>query len=112
MPRQREIVKFPCMTKEQLGFWAALRQRLRRETGVTPKVHCEKYTGINGSTVWRADGSVRIHISRMLDFEARVDTLLHEWAHVLARTEEHNRAWSDAHGKCYRIMERLIQEWS
>jgi hypothetical protein len=64
-----------------------------------------------GYTAWdESRDMVTVYIRRAASFDQKIDALIHEWAHVTACTEEHNRAWSSEYGKCYRVLEQLIGE--
>ncbi len=67
-----------------------------------------------GLAVLSEDGSATIYLRPDLDREATIDTLLHEWAHVLAwrrhgpEVEDHGRSWGVAYGDVYG---RFQAEW-
>jgi len=54
-------------------------------------------------TIGLASGDFRIYVDSLGDPQSQVDTLLHEWAHVLAIEEayEHRGRWSAFHGEIY-----------
>ena len=105
------------LSARQNSFWKKLQCRLRKEcpspvkrTRVMIQNWLNKKPYI-GCTAWNTErGMVTIYIRRSTSFDSKIDTLLHEWAHVVAETEEHNAKWSAAYGKCYRALERLIGE--
>lgn len=54
------------------------------------------------------DARARVTVRRGLGLDLLVDTVIHEWAHLLAwrrhgtEVEEHGSEWGLAHAECYR----------
>ena len=73
-------------------------RRLRLPDGL-----CGDCALINGK---RKRKEFRIRISNRMSEEMAIDTLVHEWAHILAWDapgDEHGPAWGRAYSKVYRI---------
>lgn len=84
--------------------WRALIRKLRKRfpVGCPVKVIRRAVKCDCGLTVF--DGRrFRVRINALLDIQGQVDTLLHEWAHLLAIEEayEHYGRWAEMHGKIY-----------
>lgn len=52
------------------------------------------------------DGSHVVYVAKELGWLSARDALIHEWAHALARTPGHSRAW----GQKYALLYRQIHE--
>lgn len=56
-----------------------------------------------------------IRISKAMSFQERIDTLLHEWAHMLAwnspnPNEDHGPEWGVAHARLYTAYVKWMEE--
>lgn len=67
-----------------------------------------------GYTEFGAEGGFSVNINRKQSLALRIDTLIHEWAHVLswfsaeALLEDHSGEWGLAYAKIY----RTFVEWN
>lgn len=105
------------LSARQRSFWKKLQWRLRKDCPSPVKhtrVMIQNWLNTMpyiGWTTWNEKREMAtIYIRRGASFDSKIDTLLHEWAHVVANTSEHDAKWSAAYGKCYRTLERLIGE--
>lgn len=60
---------------------------------------------------WKSNCGKLFHVfvRRNQSIASRVDTLVHEWAHLLAWDapgSDHNRAWGEAYARIYRTLEK------
>lgn len=95
------------MLKKYKEFYGVLRI-LREEHPVweTVRVKTVQYLshGVVGQTSYsEKTNTFKIEIVRG-SLEVMVDTLIHEWAHVLSWGHEHNGKWGIAYSKCYRTI--------
>lgn len=105
------------LSKRQYFFWKALQERLRKKYPSPVKntrVMIQDWLNkkpYNGTTAWNAEREmVTIYIRRAAPFDVKIDTLIHEWAHVISQTEDHGPKWSRSYGRCYRVFEKLVGE--
>lgn len=103
-------------TRRQHGIWNRLVLALRKRCPVVDRQvtvrTCAWLRLKNGLATWDRDGKrARVYVNRFADFDTQIDSLLHEWAHVLSGEADHGRAWSDAYGACYRVFEQLIRDY-
>jgi hypothetical protein len=83
--------------------WRAALRRIRRIAPVTTPVRfVRSSSGPYCAYVWIADKGHRIVISDSIGWQALIDSLLHEWTHVL-RHEADPHADPDAHDDLFWI---------
>jgi hypothetical protein len=95
-------------------LFCELRDRLKRAYPdlVVSVLRCRVPRGIGGDCV-RIAGDFRIRVSSGVSIQEQLDTLVHEWAHVVAWQEweltgSHGKAWAAAYAEAYRIYESVI----
>jgi hypothetical protein len=96
-------------TAKQLAKWKRAIGELRREcVGPVPIKTVRRCKLVNKTAglchQWPTHCS--IYINNNLDLQAALDTLIHEWAHVLVSpiNLEHGPAWGVAYAHCYRTV--------
>ena len=67
----------------------------------------------HGDTAYEDSGWFRMRINRKKSFNLRIDTIIHEWAHVLTWFgaevhEDHSAEWGMAYARIY----RTFIEWN
>ena len=90
--------------------WRKLTGRLRREFPCRRRIEVRRVSGKNlrglhGECLYQ-NGRFLIRINKNQSFALAVDSLLHEWAHVLTfhgnDTDDHGEEWGLAYARLYR----------
>jgi len=102
------------MSLTQAQKWLRTINWLRREwpARYPVKVRSMPLKGLSGDSSFRAR-QFRIRINRKKSYSERIDTILHEWAHVLTwfgagRAEDHSDEW----GLWYAKLCRAWDKWN
>ena len=88
--------------------WRAFVKKVKKAMPVATPVHVRRYPAKKVDGITHFDGRCfRIRIDSKLDQAAQSDTLLHEYAHVVAINDayEHKAHWGDIYSQLYTACE-------
>ena len=103
-----------ALTPAQKGRWRHFIDALRAQ--LPPSKRLEIDTGKAGADhaacIFYPD-HIKILIGQHLSWDARVDALVHEWAHALDGPDhcmEHGPSWGKHFARCYKVIEKIREE--
>lgn len=114
------------LTVQQKRMWLryirAIREKYPPPFTVTIRT-CRLGKTLDGLTTFNSRNgkvvSAKVAISNRLPYHGRLDSLVHEYAHVMSwtfnhhendRAEQHDEAWGTWYAKIYRVIEEVSDE--